>query len=649
MNNDTSARPDASEARFGTWASPITSDLIVAGTIGLGGLTVLGEQLYWLESRPTEGGRTTLMCRPAGGDIVELTPAPANVRSRVHEYGGGAYAAAADGRVCYVDFADQRVHLIEPGKAVRPLTVAAALRFADLDFDLPRGRVYAIREDHRRAGEPSNALVALALDGSDQDGAVIAEGHDFFAYPTLSPDGRHLAWITWDHPNMPWDGSELWLAEVDEDGVIGTAHRIAGGAAESVLQPEWASDGSLFFISDRSGWSNLYCWRDGRVEPVCPTEAEFGFPLWQLGMRSYRVLAPNRLVATMVRDGLPSLQLVVDGTLVPFESGFAEASVPYRYEDGWALIGATTRRQSRLALLAMDGREIDVVRAASETLIDPDYISVAMPVEFPTEDGRTAHAFFYAPANRDYRAPVGELPPLIVRSHGGPTAAAGSGLSLAIQYWTSRGFAVVDVNYGGSTGFGRAYRQRLDNRWGVVDVLDCIAAARHLVEADLVDADRLAIRGGSAGGFTTLAALTFHDVFQAGASHYGIGDLMALARDTHKFESRYLDRLVGPLPAAEPVYRERSPIHFTDQLNCPVIFFQGLDDKVVPPNQAEAMVAALRAKGLPVAYVPFEGEGHGFRRAENIKRALEGELFFYGRIFGFEPAGDIDPVEIENL
>lgn len=649
MDNETTVRSDAIEAPYGTWESPITGDLIVAGTIGLGGLTVHGDQLYWLESRPTEGGRTTLMCRPPGGEIAELTPAPVNVRSRVHEYGGGAYAAAEDGRVCYVDFADQRVYLIEPGQAARPLTAGGGLRFADFAFDLQRGCMYAVREDHRGDGEPANALVRLALDGADQDGTVIAEGHDFFAYPTLSPDGRHLAWISWDHPNMPWDGTDLWLAELDEDGVVHGTHHLAGGPSESVLQPEWAGDGSLFFISDRSGWSNLYGWRDGHVEPVCPAEAEFGFPLWQLGMRSYRVLAPNRLVATMMRDGLPSLQLVVDGALVPFESGFAEASVPYRYEDGWALIGATARRQARLALLAMDGREIDVVRAASETVIDPDYISVAMPIEFPTEGGETAHAFFYAPANRDYRAPAGELPPLIVRSHGGPTAAAGSGLSLAIQYWTSRGFAVVDVNYGGSTGFGRAYRQRLDGRWGLVDVQDCIAAARHLVEADLVDGKRLAIRGGSAGGFTTLAALTFHDVFKAGASHYGIGDLMALARDTHKFESRYLDRLVGPLPDAEAVYRERSPIHFTDQLSCPLIFFQGLDDKVVPPNQAEAMVEALRAKGLPVAYVAFEGEGHGFRRAENIKRALEGELYFYGQIFGFEPAGEIEPVEIENL
>jgi dipeptidyl aminopeptidase/acylaminoacyl peptidase len=636
------------EAPYGTWASPITSDLIVAGTIGLSGLSVVADTLYWLESRATEGGRVTLLRRAADGTIEELTPAPFNVRSRVHEYGGGAYLALTDGRVVAVNFADQRVYLIADGAAPRPLTAEDKLRFADFAVDLARNAVYAVREDHRAAGEPANDIVRIALDGADQAGEVVAAGHDFFAYPALAPDGRHLAYIAWDHPNMPWDGTGLWLAPLDELGQAGAPARLAGGEAESVLQPEWAPDGSLFFISDRTGWSNLYRWRDGRAEPVCPTEAEFGFPLWQLGTRAYRVLAPERLIATVVRDGLPSTQLVVDGALVPFESNFAEASVPYRYGDGWVLIGATARRQAALALLAMDGREVNVVRASAEP-IDPAYISVAMPIEFPTEGGQSAHAFYYAPTNRDFRGPPGDLPPLIVRSHGGPTAAAGSALSLAIQFWTSRGFAVVDVNYRGSTGFGRAYREKLNGGWGLVDVQDCIAAARYLVEADLVDANRLAIRGGSAGGFTTLAALTFHDVFRAGASHYGIGDLTALARDTHKFEARYLDRLVGPLPEAQARYRERSPVNFTDQLSCPVIFFQGLDDKVVPPNQAEAMVAALRAKSLPVAYVPFEGEGHGFRRAENIKRALEGELYFYGRIFGFTPADRIDPVEIENL
>ena len=636
------------EAPYGTWVSPITSDLIVAGTVGLGGLSVVGDSLFWLESRPVEGGRVTLLRRTPDNRIEELTPAPFNVRSRVHEYGGGAYVALENGRAIAVNFADQRVYLVAAGAAPRPLTAAGKLRFADFAVDVPRNAVYAVREDHRGETEPVNTLVRLSLDADAQEGEVVASGHDFFAYPALAPDGRRLAYIAWDHPNMPWDVTALWLVPLDAHGGAGEPVRLAGGESESVLQPEWASDGSLFFICDRPGWWNLYRWRDGRAEPICPTEAEFGFPLWQLGTRSYRVLSPTRLIATVVRDGLPSTQLVVDGTLVPFESSFAEASVPYRYGDGWVLIGATARRQTALALLAMDGREIDVVRASAAPL-DTGYISVAMPIEFPTEGGPNAHAFYYAPTNRDFHAPAGERPPLIVRGHGGPTGAAGSALSVAIQYWTSRGFAVVDVNYRGSTGFGRAYRDKLNGAWGVVDVQDCIAAARYLVEADLVDSRRLAIRGGSAGGFTTLAALTFHDVFQAGASHYGIGDLMALARDTHKFESRYLDRLIGPLPAAEARYRERSPVNFTDQLSCPVIFFQGLDDKVVPPNQAQEMVAALRAKGLPVAYVPFEGEGHGFRKAENIKRALEGELYFYGRIFGFAPAGDIEPVEIENL
>ena len=635
-------------APYGTWESPITTDLIVGQVVGLGGLAVDGDDIYWLESRPSEGGRSVLVRRNGGEAAVDLTPQPFNLRSRVHEYGGGAFAVD-DGTVVFVNFADQRLYRIERGGAPAAMTPEAALRFADFVFDRARGRVICIREDHRADGEPVNSLVAVTLDGDAEGGAVLAEGHDFFAAPALSPDGTRLAWITWDHPNMPWDGSDLWLAEVADDGTLGTPEHIAGGPEESVQQPEWSPDGVLHFVSDRSGWWNLYRYDGGRAVPLCSKSAEFGLPLWQLGVKTYRFLADGSIGCVFIDNGQSSLAMLRDGNLATIETPFAGTNAPQSYDGRLAL--AVGYRDAATCLVVFDPKDggvEELKRAASFDLGAGD-VSVAQQVEFPTEGAKTSHAFFYPPANASHRAPDGEKPPLIVISHGGPTGATSDSLSLGIQFWTSRGFAVADVNYGGSTGYGRAYRERLDGTWGIVDVDDCVNAARYLADRGLADPDRLLIRGGSAGGYTTLSALTFRDAFKAGASHYGIGDLAALARDTHKFESRYLDRIIGPYPEAEAVYRERSPIHFTDRLDCPVIFFQGLDDKVVPPNQAEEMVAALKAKGLPVAYIPFEGEGHGFRKAENIKRALEAELYFYGRVFGFTPAGDIEPVEIHNL
>ncbi|HIC94777.1 MAG TPA: S9 family peptidase, partial [Anaerolineae bacterium] len=463
--------------------------------------------------------------------------------------------------------------------------------------------------------------------------------------------GTRLAWLTWNHPNMPWDGTELWVAKLRADGSLGRAGRVAGGPRESIFQPEWSPDGILHFVSDRTGWWNLYRWRDGRVEPLTEMEAEFGRPQWVFGMSTYAFESAGRIICAYTRQGTWHLASLDTATrrLEPIETPYTEIAY-VRAAPGRAvfLAGSPTEPASIVQLDLATGR-IEVLRRSSETAIDPGYLSSPQAIEFPTEGGLTAYAFFYPPRNRDYVAPPDERPPLLVMSHGGPTSAASTTLNLEIQYWTSRGIAVLDVNYGGSTGYGRAYRERLEGRWGIVDVDDCVNGARYLVERGLVDGQRLAIRGGSAGGYTTLCALTFRDVFKAGASYFGVSDLEALTKETHKFESHYLDRLVGPYPERRDLYRDRSPIHFAHRLSCPVIFFQGLEDKVVPPSQAELMVQALRAKGLPVAYVTFEGEQHGLRRAESIKRALDAELYFYARIFGFEPADPVEPVPIENL
>jgi dipeptidyl aminopeptidase/acylaminoacyl peptidase len=637
-------------APYGSWKSPITADLIASGTIGLGQIALDGNDTYWIEMRPAEGGRSVIVGRTANGRTCDVTPAPFNVRTRVHEYGGGAFCVA--GRTVYFsNFADSRLYRQDAGRAPQPLTHEGPFRYADAVIDRPRERLLCVCEDHSAAGhEPVNTLVSIATDGEASQ-TVLAAGSDFYASPRLSPDGSRLAWLTWDHPNMPWDGTELWIADIEDDGSLGRGERVAGGAEESIFQPEWSPGGLLYFVGDCSGWWNLYRWRDGRVEPLCPMAAEFGLPQWNFAMSTYGFVSAEQIVCTYAERGRRRLATLDTQTLTltPVDTDLTDFD-GVRTAVGRAVCIAGSPTQAP-AIVQLDLRTpgLEVLRRSSEVSIDSGCVSIPEALEFPTEHGVTAYAFFYPPRNRDYTAPSGDRPPLLVMSHGGPTAATASTLRLAIQFWTSRGIAVLDVNYGGSTGYGRAYRQRLDGQWGVVDVDDCVNGARYLVERGAVDGHRLIIRGGSAGGYTTLCALTFRDVFKAGASYYGIGDLEALATDTHKFESRYEERLVGPYPERRDLYRARSPIHVTDQLSCPVIFFQGLDDKVVPPNQAEAMVAALRAKKLPVAYVPFEGEQHGFRRAETIRRALEAEIYFYARVFGFALAELIEPVPIDNL
>jgi dipeptidyl aminopeptidase/acylaminoacyl peptidase len=634
-------------APYGSWRSPITSDVIVSGTIGLGRIVLDGDDTYWTEMRPAERGRYVIVRRTADGQISDITPPAFSARTRVHEYGGGSYSVL-NGVVFFSNFADQRLYRQEPGAEPHPMTHELDLRYADIIFDRRRHRLICVREDHTATDrEAVNAIVALG----HGDARVLTSGYDFYSSPRLSPDGRFLAWLSWRHPNMPWDGTELWTAEIAEDGALHNQRLIAGGEDESIFQPEWSPDGTLVFVSDRTGWWNLYRARDGRIEPLCPMEAEFGQPQWAFGMRTYGFASPSRVICTYTKRGISYLGDLdtATGNLETIETSFSDIGGIQVSANRAVFVAASPTEMSAIVSLDLATFEIEVLRRASELVIDPDYVSQPQAIEFPTTKGLTAHAFFYAPRNRDYVAPDGERPPLLVMSHGGPTAATSPALSLGIQYWTSRGIGVLDVNYGGSTGYGRAYRARLNGQWGVVDVDDCANGALYLANQRLIDGNRLAITGGSAGGYTTLCALTFRNVFKAGASHFGVSDLEALSTDTHKFESRYSDRLVGPLPEARELYRERSPIHFADRLSAPVIFFQGLEDKIVLPNQAEMMVAALRAKGLPVAYLAFEGEQHGFRQAANIKRALDGEFYFYSRVFGFEPADAIEPVAIENL
>jgi dipeptidyl aminopeptidase/acylaminoacyl peptidase len=634
-------------APCGSWKSPISAQTLVAQAVGLGSVRLAGGEICWIESRPHEGGRCALMRRSAAGQVRECAPT-LNARTRVHEYGGGAYAV--DGEVAYsANFADQRLYRIAPGAAPQPLTPEGPWRYADGVVDPRRRRLYCVREDHRGPGEAVNTLVAVDLRRGES--RVLVRGNDFYSFPRLSPDGSRLAWTTWNHPNMPWDGCELWVGELAGDGSIAGAERVAGGPEESIFQPEWSPDGVLHFVSDRSGWWNLYRWREGQAEALWPLEAEFGKPQWGFAPSTYAFASAGELVCACVREGSARLARLDlrRGEATPVETPYTEIN-ELRAGPGFAVfIGGAPAEPRSLVRLDLESGKMEVLRRSRSLDLDPGYLSLPQAVEFPTGGGLKAHGFFYPPANRDFTAPPGEKPPLLVMSHGGPTGATSTAFDGEIQFWTSRGIGVLDVNYGGSTGYGRAYRQRLEGQWGVVDVEDCARGARYLVEQGLADGSRLAITGGSAGGYTTLCALTFLDAFRAGASYYGISDLEAMARETHKFESRYLDRLIGPYPERADLYRARSPIHFTGQLSCPLILFQGLEDKVVPPNQAEMMLAAMRVKGLPVAYLAFEGEQHGFRRAETIARAIEAELYFYSRVFGFELADPVEPVEIENL
>lgn len=638
-------------AGYGSWKSPISSDTVASGVIRFEGQIEIEEgNIYWVEMRPAEEGRYVLVRHSVNGETTDITPSAYNVRTRVHEYGGAAFMVDGD-TVYFSNFSDQRLYRQRLDTDPEPITPEIAMRYADGVVDSSRRRILCVCEDHiSNDKEPVNTLASISLDGSGTIKNLVS-GKDFYSSPRISPDGSQLAWLTWNHPNMPWDYTELWTGQIEGDGSITHAVRVAGGREESVCQPKYSPDGTLYFICERTGWWNLYRWRDGLVEPLHEMDAEFGAPHWIFGISSYDFNSSGCLVCSYIYNGLSHLATIDLVTL-----DFEEMDVPYtsistvKAEDNvTVLLAGSPEKATSIVKVDLTSGETEVLCCSTDVNINTEYLSSPETIEFPTENSLTAHALYYRPKNDDFTAPSDEKPPLIIMSHGGPTSATSSIFNLAIQYWTSRGFSVADVNYGGSTGYGRAYRQRLDGQWGIVDVDDCVNCARYLIQRGDADAERSAIRGGSAGGYSTLAALTFRETFKAGASYYGVSDLEALAKETHKFESRYLDRIVGPYPERRTLYLERSPINYTDRLSCPVIFFQGNEDKVVPPNQAEKMVDALKRKGIPVAYILFEGEQHGFRKAQNIKRALDAELYFYSRIFDFKLADDIQPVPIENL
>ena len=636
---------------YGSWPSPIRIDDLVGAVVRLSDPWVDGDDVYWIEGRAAEGGRSVLVMRSSDGVARDVSPPPFDVRSRVHEYGGGAYVVAG-GTILFSHLKDGRLYRLDPGDdAPQPLTPEGPYRFADMRFDPARRRFLAIREDHSGDGEPRAAIVDVALDG-DRPIRVLYEGPDFLAAPRPSPDGRRLAWLEWDHPDMPWDASRLRVAGFLDDGGLGPSDLAGGGVDESIAQPEWSPDGLLHFVSDRTGWWNIYRLAPGpRLENLTPIEAEFADPAWLFDRSSYGFLPNGALVGVGRSGGRDRIFHIAPG------DSLGEVASPYT-DIGTlrvgpagivANVGTPTVPATIVSLDPATLTTSGVLRHSTSISVDPDHISVAEPITFPTAGGRMAHALFYRPVNPDVVAPDGELPPLLVRAHGGPTSAAVNALELTFQYLTSRGIAVVDVDYGGSTGYGREYRESLQGQWGIVDVDDCVGAARYLVDRGDVDGDRLAIEGGSAGGYTALAALAFRDVFAAGISAFGIADLEMIARDSHKFESRYDEGLIGPYPAMAERYRERSPIHFLDQISVPVLILQGLEDRVVPPAQAESLAAALEAQGIPYAYLAFEGEGHGFRGETAQRRTLEARLSFLGAVFGFTPADDLPPLDVHGI
>lgn len=639
-------------APFGSWVSPLTAEALSGGEVSFQDLRSANDRLYWTETEPAAGGISGLYSMGRDTAASAVSPVGTNVRTRVHEYGGAPYVVVGD-TVYYSDFTDQRLYALKPGGSAVPLT-PPGYRYADCTA-LPASNVSSeslicVRQDHTVAQQVRNALVRLPLpDGGA--GEVLYSDSDFVAYPRVSPDGHRLAFISWNHPNMPWDATELKVAMLDGQRVKAPV-TVAGGPAESVLEPQWDNDGTLYFISDRSGYWNLYARRSTGVRAVWPRSAEFANPLWSLGQANYALLGDGRAVLRFGQQGLDRLAVVdlMRGNGRVLDLPYVEYSQLTRIDAGHiAVIAGSADAPSTIVRIDVRSGSAQTLHRAGRALLASSAVSIAMPIHFKSSHGRMAHAFYYPPRNPAFQAPPGALPPLLTMVHGGPTAQASPAYAPRIQFWTSRGFAVADVNYGGSSGYGRAYRQELDDNWGVVDVEDVIAAARYLGTTGHADPARTAISGGSAGGYTVLVALSTSDVFRAGADYYGISDMTALARDTHKFESRYLDSLIGPLPQAQSVYASRSPLNHLDGFKVPLIVFQGAEDPIVPPNQSALIVEALRARGVPVAYLLYPGESHGFRKPENVIRSLQAELSFYGQIFGFTPADQLPPLAIDHL
>ena len=657
-------------ASFGSWPSAIHSHLLTQASVRLSEPVMHQDDLFWLESRPLEKGRSVLM-RCVDGKNVEVLPSKFSVGSRVHEYGGGSYCISDDS-IYFVNSEDQNIyqHFYKGEAKPSQLSDNKNCRYADLTYDQSRQRIICVQEQHNKNREPSNSIIALNL--KTKNISTLISGNDFYSNPCLSPNQQQLCWLSWDHPNMPWDNTECWIADVNFEGHIVHHSHIAGGLdggaarsnrGESIFQPRWHANGDLYFVSDRNNWWNIYCYQPSldRIISISNLEMEFATPQWVFGMSCYDFLSAESILACATQNGVWQLAHI---NLLTLKIDFIDinssdiASITCNGKQKAALFSAAANRARSLDQLVFDSNtlsEQSTICLSSHHSIVESELSTPASFEFSTgknplqkDQADKAYGFFYPPTNDGFEDAADSKPPVVVLCHGGPTGAAETGLNLKIQYWTNRGFAVADINYRGSTGYGRDYRQKLHGQWGISDVEDVCAAVKHLAKHNLVDPDRAIIKGSSAGGFTVLAALTFSDTFKAGASLYGIGNLETLALDTHKFEARYMDSLVGAYPQDKQIYLDRSPLFHTEQLNCPVIFFQGSDDKVVPPNQAEAMVNALQAKGVPVAYVEFKGEGHGFRQADSIQRCLENELSFYAQIFGFTTDDTIAKVDIKT-
>ena len=631
----------------GSWKSPITSDLITSESVTLDQVHIYDGSVYWLERRPMESGRSVIVsfCNNTTKDMI---PPPFNARSRVHEYGGGVYCACDHG-IFFVNDADQDIYRIRDSSNPQRITDIENARFADLCFDSRHNRILCVCEDHSNsATEPVNSLVSIDV----TTGAIstLHQGYDFYSNPRINHDGSKLAWLSWNHPNMPWDGTELWLADVNENGSLATHSHVAGSESTSIFQPEWSPDNILYYITDESGWWNLARHDKTGSLAVTTQKSEFGLPQWVFGQSTYAFSANNSVFCTHITNGVGRLSVIDLDTLeitaveTPQNSFVSICAA----DSTVCFIAASENTFTQVIRLNTDNFESEVIASSCNTNIEDGYLSRGQSFSFETRHADKAYAIYYPPVNREHEAPEGDLPPLIVLCHGGPTGMADASLDLRKQYWTSRGFAIVDVNYSGSTGYGRNYRNRLNGEWGVRDVEDVCDAANYFADKGIVDKNRLIIKGSSAGGYTVLAALTFHNTFSCGASYYGISNLESLITDTHKFESRYTDRLIGSYPEHRQLYYDRSPINFVDRLSCPVIFFQGVEDRVVPPSQAEKMVAALKNKGIAVSYVSFDNEQHGFRHASTIKAALDSELYFYSVILGFNPADKLSKIAIEN-
>ena len=618
---------------YGSWPSTLSAELITRAAPGLNFLQSHGERLFWVESRPWEAGRNVIMCREGDGSTRDLLPAPFSHQSRVHEYGGMAYAMD-DSHLYFVNAADQRIYQLALAQDKQPVAITAAgSRFADLVIDQARQQLIAVCETHHDNREPENTLVSIVL--ADGSLSTLVSGADFYPFPRISPDSKQLCWIEWQHPNMPWDSTQLWLANFSDGGLSDKMLVAGADNNEAIFQPQWSPDNQLYFVSDKNNWWNIYRIENGSRQPVLEIEAEFATPLWQFGMTSYDFIDADTIACVYTKNGIwhSGFIDIQSGQLNTIESQYSSMQAVTCHQDKLYLVAGAAALPSELISISRQAKVTSIYSPATIALA-PENLSEPQSILFASgRDNQPVHAFYYPPTNANYCGIEGELPPVIALCHGGPTGATDSGLNLKLQYWCNRGFAVVDINYRGSTGFGRAYRHSLAGAWGIADVEDTQHAIRYLTEQQMIDPQRCLIRGGSAGGYTVLSALTFTDTFQAGASLYGIGDLETLAKDTHKFESRYMDSLIGPYPERRDIYLQRSPIHHAEGLNCPVIFLQGLEDKVVPPNQAEMMVKLLEEKGIKVAHVTFPDEGHGFRKANNIIHAMESELAFYRDVF----------------